>query len=100
MSMLEFSPLELWGPNLFSGKARVRGAEFFLFTCLHAVFLFLYFFGGKLKEISEIEIFFSKIRSESYRDFSCKKCGKTLQGTCKTRKFNQVCQSWLSGESC
>ena len=69
---------------------------------LHAVFLFLSFFGGKLKEISEIEISFGKkIRSESYRDFSCKKCRKTLQGCpVKQGRKNQVFQSWLSGESC
>ena len=46
MSMLEFSPLELWGPNLFSGKARVRGAEFFCFYML-CFCSFIFLGGGK-----------------------------------------------------
>ena len=67
------------GSESFFGKS--EGSWCWVLLFLHAVFLFFYFFGGRKgrKEISEIEIL-KKNRSSSYRDFSCKKCGKTLQG--------------------
>jgi len=44
---------------------------------LHAVFLFLYFFGGKLKEISEIEISFGKKSEVNHTEiFHAKNAGK------------------------